>query len=105
MTWRQGDYFNLGKEFETALWLPDSRGCFHLVGRDVTGKLWHFVRGSKGPYPIDAGRVITDNARGVADMFISPTFGNLEVASPSNMGFRTYYADPLSFPDPSDEGD
>ncbi len=99
--WKQGAYFDLGKGFVNILMTPDSRGCFHIVGRETNGNLWHFVRGSKSPFPIDDGRIISTEANGIGDMFISKTHGNIEVAYPSGSGFRTWYSNPLEFPDPS----
>ena len=105
MTWKPGAYFDLGEKFIASQWRPDSRGCFHLIGLTEAGVLKHYVRGSRSPFPIDEGRIIDAHAtgiRGSGDLFISiKTHKNLEVSWPAENGIRTYYADPLSFPDPS----
>lgn len=101
--WHKGHYSNVGEEILTVKWRPDSRGVNHIIAMTEAGVLKHYVRGSQQPFPIDE-YTIDDNIllHGNGDFFIKESSGNFNVSWPYKDGFIGYWANPLSFPDPSD---
>ena len=104
MGWSKGTLFGFGKPADAVSVYVDKRGCFHAAARHGN-ELWHYVRGSRNPFPWDGGRLVKKTAVGSGTIFLFPQTGNLEIIWPDTIEPHTRHQwdKPENYPDPSGE--
>lgn len=104
MGWSKGTLFGFGKPSDAVSIYVDKRGCFHAAVRHEN-ELWHYIRGSKSPFPWDKGRLVKKTATGSGAIFLFSQTGNLEIVWPDTIKpyTRHQWDKPENYPDPSND--
>jgi len=102
MDWTRGATYYDGNIKYTAAFV-DPRGCYQQVVVTEAGRIFHMVRGRKGPHPVTSREIIPE-ARAVGNPTItfSSLLGLVEISCPLEGIGVAMWALPLNeIPDPS----
>lgn len=104
MTWSKGSFFGFGAASEAVSSCFDKRGCMHAAVRHGS-ELWHYVRGSRSPFPWGKGILVKKTAIGMGSIFIHPETGHLQIIWPDTIDpyVRHQWDKPENYSDPSGE--
>lgn len=104
MGWSKGNLYGFGKPSDAVSSCFDKRGCLHSAIR-YGNELWHYIRGSRNPFPWDDGRLVKKTATGTGTILIQPDSGYLQIEWPDTVipYTRHQWARSEDFPDPSGE--
>ncbi len=103
MEWTPGATYYGGENIKYIAAFVDPRGCFQQVVVTEGGRIFHMVRGRKGPHPVQSREIIpVARAIGNPTITFSPLLGIVEISCPLEGIGVFMWASPLAeIPDPS----